>query len=111
MDTDAREMSESDAPRSSLYIEIFCLWGLMKSKLYKRKVGAPNELLAHILDADARINKSDHNSDEQHAILAQGLRNALRLTVGFSNIYCATVTNTSLLCDKCHFKKKNLKLN
>jgi hypothetical protein len=28
------------------------------------------------------------NSDEQHAIFAHKLQSALRLTLGFSNIYC-----------------------
>jgi len=28
------------------------------------------------------------NSDEQHAIFAHELQSALRLTVGFANIYC-----------------------
>ena len=54
----------------------FCFWGCMKSE-----VTAPWMLLpAHI---NVQI-----NSDEQHAIIVHELRSALRLTVGFSNIYC-----------------------
>jgi hypothetical protein len=35
----------------------FCLWGWMKSEVYKRMVDAADELLARILDAAARITK------------------------------------------------------
>ena len=37
----------------------FCLWGWMKSEVYKRKVDTRDELLARILDAAARIKKSE----------------------------------------------------
>ena len=47
----------------------------------------PDELLARILDAAARIRKP-FKSDEQHAIFAHELQSAQRLTVGFSDIYC-----------------------
>ena len=33
-------------------------------------------------------NKLFENSDEQHAIFARELQSAVRLTVGFSDIYC-----------------------
>ena len=47
------------------------------------------------------------HSDEQHAIFAHMLQNALRLTVGFWNIYCELqqlchVNNTSLLTYSFH---------
>jgi hypothetical protein len=45
----------------------------MNSEVYKR-----TELVACILDA----------ADEQHLIFAHDLQSSLRLTVGFSNIYC-----------------------
>jgi hypothetical protein len=38
----------------------FCLWGLIKSEVYKRKADTRDELLARSLDAAARIKKSDH---------------------------------------------------
>jgi hypothetical protein len=47
----------------------FCLWGWMKSEVYKRKVDIRNELLARILvaaAAAARIKKRE----DQHAIFA-----------------------------------------
>jgi hypothetical protein len=37
----------------------FCLWGWMKSRVYKRKVDTRDELLACILDAAARIKKRE----------------------------------------------------
>ena len=36
-----------------------CLWVWMKSEVYKRKMDAPDELLARILDAAASIKKSE----------------------------------------------------
>jgi len=38
----------------------FFLWGWKKIEVCKRKMGARDELLARILDAAARINKSDY---------------------------------------------------
>jgi len=52
-----------------------------RTKFIKRKVDTRDELLTHILDAQKE------NSDEQHAISEHELHGALRLTVGFSNIY------------------------
>jgi hypothetical protein len=37
----------------------FCLWGWMKSEVYKRKVDKRDELSAHILDAAARTKKRE----------------------------------------------------
>ena len=37
----------------------FCLWGWMKSEVYKRKVDTPDELLARTLDAVASIQKHE----------------------------------------------------
>jgi hypothetical protein len=36
-----------------------CLWDQMKTRVYERKVGAPDELLARISDAAARIEKRE----------------------------------------------------
>ena len=56
----------------------------MNRKVCKRKVDTRDDLLARILDAAARIRKREDQ-----------LR--LRLTVGFSNIYCEVQ-------QICHFK-------
>jgi hypothetical protein len=37
----------------------FCLWDWMKSDVYIRKVDTRDDLLAHILDAAARIKKRE----------------------------------------------------
>jgi hypothetical protein len=37
----------------------FCLWGWIKGKVYERNVDTRDELLSRILDAAARIKKSD----------------------------------------------------
>jgi len=65
----------------------FCLWGWMKSEVNKTKMDTPKELLASILDAAACIKKREDQLRRKHAIFAHELRSALKLTVGFSNIY------------------------
>jgi hypothetical protein len=60
----------------------------MKSEYYKIEVATPDELLARILDAAACIKNVKNNSNEKHAIFEHELQSALRLAVGFSNIYC-----------------------
>jgi hypothetical protein len=44
-------------PRIKITPLDFCLWGWMKSEVYKKEVVAGDELLARILDAAARITK------------------------------------------------------
>jgi len=53
----------------------------MKSKVYKRNVDTPDELLARNLDTAASITNVKIN--EQNAIFAHELQSALRLTVGY----------------------------
>jgi len=55
-----------------------CLWGRMKSEVYKRKVDTRDELFARILNAATRINKREDQL-RQHAIFAHTMR--------FSNFY------------------------
>ena len=62
----------------------FCLWGWMKREGYKRKIDAPDESLARILDAAARIRKAKINSDEKHANFAHESRRCMDVTVRFS---------------------------
>jgi len=59
----------------------------MKSEVYKRKVDTRDELLARILDAVARINNMQLDSEQQHANVAHEFQSGLRSTVGISNIY------------------------
>jgi hypothetical protein len=47
-------MSISEFP----YLD-FCLWGSMRSKVYKRKVNTQDKLLARILDTAAHIKKRE----------------------------------------------------
>jgi hypothetical protein len=65
--------------------------GLAEERIYKRKVDTREELLGRILDAAAAaacIKKREDQLRPKKAIFAQQLQNALRLKVGFSNIYC-----------------------
>jgi hypothetical protein len=53
------ELFESGAHCFSSLISDFCLWGWMKSEVYKRKVDIQDDLVTSILDADARIKKHE----------------------------------------------------
>jgi hypothetical protein len=66
----------------------FCLWDWLKIEVYKRKDDRRDKLLARILDAAGGIKKREDQLRRKHAVLAHELQSALRLTVGFSNIYC-----------------------
>jgi len=59
----------------------------MKLEVYKRKVDTRDELLARILDAAARINNVELNSDQHHATVTYEFQSALRSTVGFPKVY------------------------
>jgi hypothetical protein len=60
----------------------------MKSEVYERNVDTQDKWLACILDAAARIKRNvKFNSDKQYAMFAHELQSALKMTVGFSNIY------------------------
>ena len=60
----------------------------MKTEGYKRKVGSPDELLDRILDAAVSTKKHEAQLRGTTRDLRHELQSALRLTVGFSNIYC-----------------------
>ena len=58
-----------------------------RAKFTKRKVDTRDKLLAGIWDAAERIKQMEDQLRRKHAIFAYWLQSALRLTVGFSNIY------------------------
>lgn len=62
----------------------FYLCGGMKREVYRRKLDTSDELIARILDAVTGIKKSE----EQNTFFAHELRSVLKLTVGFTYIYC-----------------------
>ena len=66
----------------------FCLSVWMKSRVYKRNVDTPNELLARVLDAAACIKTRENKLRRTTCNLHPEVRSALRLTVGFSKAYC-----------------------
>jgi hypothetical protein len=73
-------------------------------------VDTPDELLAGILDAAQRNVKI--NWDEQHAIFADELQRALRLTVGFWNVYCELWQIWDLCVTDLWFKQEiQIKIN
>jgi hypothetical protein len=80
----SRELFESP----DLSLLEFCLWGWMKSEVYKIKVDTVDEVLTRILDAAARIKKCEYQLRRTTRDLRTRFVISLGLTVGFSNIYC-----------------------
>jgi len=65
------------------YISDFCLWGWMKSELYKENVNTRDELVARIMNSAALIKQVS----QVHVLLPRGLKSALKSMVGFLNTY------------------------
>jgi len=65
----------------------FCLWGLMKSEVYRKKVYTRDEVLVNMLDVIACIKERQDALRQTHAMSSHELQSALMLTVDFSNIY------------------------
>jgi len=59
----------------------FCLWGWMKSKVYKENVNTRDELVARIMNSAALIKQ------ERQVLLPRELKSALKSMVGFLNTY------------------------
>jgi hypothetical protein len=60
----------------------FCVWGWMKSEVYKEKVNTRDELGAGIMNSAALIKQ-----ERQDVLLPRELKSALNSTVGFLNTY------------------------
>jgi hypothetical protein len=52
----------------------FCLWGWLKSKVYKRMFDTRDELLARSLDAAARIKKREDNRRTTRDLRTRGAK-------------------------------------
>jgi len=70
------------------YRSDYCLWGWIKSEVYKEKVNTRDELAARIMNSAALI-KQEHQDDLRTAtrLLPRGLKSALKSMVGFLNTY------------------------
>jgi hypothetical protein len=70
------------------YISDFCLWGWMKSEVYKEKVTTREELVARIMNIAALI-QQERQDDLSRATrtVAKRVKSALKSMVGFLNTY------------------------
>jgi len=68
--------------KSGAYGSDFCLWGWMKSEVYKEKINTRDELVARIMNSAALI-KQERQDDFRRVVL----KNALNSMVGFLNTY------------------------
>ena len=68
------------------YRSDFCLWGWMKSEVYKEKVNTRDELVARIKNSAALI-KQERQDDLRRAtiLFPRGLKSALKSMEGFLN--------------------------
>jgi len=66
----------------------FCLWGWIKSEIYKEKVNTRDELVASIMNS-AALMKQERQDDlrRAHVPLLRELKCALKSVVGFLNTY------------------------
>jgi len=59
-----------------------CLWGWIKTEVYKGKVNTRDELVARIMNNAALINKNvKTTSGELHVLLPRGLKSAFKSMV------------------------------
>jgi hypothetical protein len=72
------QLLEAGAYRSD-----FCLWGWMRSEVYKEKVNTRDELVARIMNSK----KTKTTPGELHVLLLGELKSALKSMVGFLNTY------------------------
>ena len=71
------------------YRSDFCLWGWMKSEVYKEKVNTRDELVAGIMNSAALI-KQERQDDLRRAtrtVAKRDEKSALKSMVGFLNTY------------------------
>jgi len=64
------------------YRSDFCLWGWMKSEVYKEKLNTRDQLIPRIMNSAAH---GKTTSGELHVLLPRGLKSALKSMVGFLN--------------------------
>ena len=77
----------------------FCLWGWMKSEVYKGKVHTRDELVARIMHSAALI-KQGRQDDLRRATRTVGKRAeiALKSMVGFLNTYFELLQFIEIIC-------------
>jgi hypothetical protein len=83
----------------------FCLWGWMKSEVYKEKVNTRDELVAHIMNSAGLI-KHERQDDLTRAtqILQRELKSASNSMAGFLNTYFELLQFIEIICitNKCN---------
>ena len=75
----------------------FCLWGWMKSEIYKRKVDTGDELIAGILDTAANKNKREDQLWRKTRDLRTRVAKCIKVYGGILEHFLWTVRNLSFL--------------
>jgi hypothetical protein len=88
----------------------FCLWGRMKSEVYKRNVDTPDELLARILDAAACIKKREDQLRRTTSDLCTRVAKCTEVDGGICGHLLCTVTSLLFLCNKYFSSKHHIKI-
>jgi hypothetical protein len=78
----------------------FCLWGWMKSEVYKEKVNTRDELVVRIMNSAALL-KLERQDD---VLLSREFKIALKSMVGFLNTYLELLTFIEIIyiTNKCN---------
>ena len=84
---------EVGAYRSDLTPIDFCLWGWMKSEVYKEKVNTRDELVARIMNS-AALKKQEHQDDLRRATrtIAKKVEKCIEIDCGIFEHLLRTVT-------------------
>jgi hypothetical protein len=78
----------------------FCLWGWMKSEVYKTKLDTRDELLARILDAAVSIKIREDQLRRTTRDLSTRVAECIEVDGGIFEHLLRTVTNLSFTCNK-----------
>jgi hypothetical protein len=85
----------------------FCLWGWMKSEIYKRKVNTRGELLLRSLDAAARIKKREDQLRRTTHDLRTWVVKFTEVGRGIFEHLQRTAANLLFLCNKFFIENLN----
>ena len=83
---------------------MFCLWGCMKRRVWKRNLDKRDELLAGILDVAVQINEPDIQLRRTTRDLRTRVAKCVEVGGGIFSHLLRSVTNFSFLCNKFVFK-------
>jgi len=87
------------------YRSDFCMWGWMKSEIYKEEVNTRDKLVAHIVNSAALIKQErQDNLSRATRTAAKRVVKCVKSMVGFLNTYCELLQFIEIIyiANKCN---------